>query len=868
MDCDLLDQQLRLVSLISRVAGTCPVMDYEEQNAKKLPAFGIKDLYGPSNPPGILHISAPQYDSTIRSYPEAVMTYLDDDDGETITVGSGHELQQRLEEPIRQRGIRRTITSSLAPYTCYKNSFIHLFDIQRTADSLVVWKEHEAYSSKSLREYNATGVSKSSPADVIQYTNPDSFDYPELPVQQAEPLPQTEATQPEAPSNDTSLSQAPANVSPPTQTASAYVSAQPAEDPLRDFVEKNVDSFANFLDTAAELLRTVAQKTREADASPVESILAGMKDVLTEVGQLGLEVLNGLNYEPVPAGKIEDSATQSDVSVTSSQTKSEVSASSKPEPTLTKRVSFADLVATPAEASVKTTGDDSDRKLSLLKLLQSETPSNTNVQPPNSSTKPDAVPASKPITQEPLPSIVDSTGRYRQPSKEKTNPLPYMSFPNRPGPPLPTLMPMPLAPSTSIMDLETSNPEFAARYPPLMSLRRAKTVSELQKSKPEGQEHANTKAALHRYPSIGQLEAIRAQRELRQKKPYDVHHKRRGQATTARQQELVRDEKDSGTVDHPYHIRKLPRSLYKSPSVEDENLDQPSFEYQRNDDFVKKSVDKPLPGAWPETKQEDMSALPISNESSGAFFNRMAGIKEPVDVPARPVSPALSCRNTSPPADPFWPAGGLRRAHTVTASNPAARLTRPFDPMINAPKPLFPRTNDQPTSSGPPKRSLTQRQSYGNPPKPMSTIGGPTLWSNFPRPAQVPMNHPQKPAPVPHVQAPLHHPLWTAPSDPQMNMAQPISTAFQMSPMTPLSTPYTHVALPNHLQQAAKVADCVRTLRSMGYGMGAPNEMARLNVYAGASGGNVIEAVDMIEEDRQAAKSMTQESGVTNIRVM
>jgi len=35
---------------------------------------------------GVVQISAPEYDAAISEVPEATLTYLDDDDGETITV--------------------------------------------------------------------------------------------------------------------------------------------------------------------------------------------------------------------------------------------------------------------------------------------------------------------------------------------------------------------------------------------------------------------------------------------------------------------------------------------------------------------------------------------------------------------------------------------------------------------------------------------------------------------------------------------------------------------------------------------------------------------------------------------------------------
>ena len=48
-------------------------------------------------------------------------------------------------------------------------------------------------------------------------------------------------------------------------------------------------------------------------------------------------------------------------------------------------------------------------------------------------------------------------------------------------------------------------------------------------------------------------------------------------------------------------------------------------------------------------------------------------------------------------------------------------------------------------------------------------------------------------------------------------------------------------------------------LRAMGYGLSDPNESARLIVYAGASAGDVHDAIDMIEEDRQAAGAIRDE---------
>jgi len=51
----------------------------------------------------------------------------------------------------------------------------------------------------------------------------------------------------------------------------------------------------------------------------------------------------------------------------------------------------------------------------------------------------------------------------------------------------------------------------------------------------------------------------------------------------------------------------------------------------------------------------------------------------------------------------------------------------------------------------------------------------------------------------------------------------------------------------------------------MGYGNNA-NELARLNVYAGAAAGNIEEAIEMIEEDREAAKELDDSKDLERIQ--
>ena len=62
------------------------------------------------------------------------------------------------------------------------------------------------------------------------------------------------------------------------------------------------------------------------------------------------------------------------------------------------------------------------------------------------------------------------------------------------------------------------------------------------------------------------------------------------------------------------------------------------------------------------------------------------------------------------------------------------------------------------------------------------------------------------------------------------------------------------------------VDDCVKMLKAMGFGSD-PNELARLNVYAGAAAGDVEAAIEMIEEDREAARELdSQVSQVGSVR--
>ncbi|KAL2839061.1 hypothetical protein BJY01DRAFT_219473 [Aspergillus pseudoustus] len=83
---------------------------------------------GPHRRHGLVQLSAADYDEIAYIHPQARLTYLDEDDGEMITVGSALELSQRLDEPP----VHEADTGF--PET------IHLFDIRRRKSVVDLWK--------------------------------------------------------------------------------------------------------------------------------------------------------------------------------------------------------------------------------------------------------------------------------------------------------------------------------------------------------------------------------------------------------------------------------------------------------------------------------------------------------------------------------------------------------------------------------------------------------------------------------------------------------------------------------------------------------------------------------------------------------
>ncbi|ODH48428.1 hypothetical protein GX48_05405 [Paracoccidioides brasiliensis] len=105
---------------------------------------------------GIVRVSAEEYDETIAAHPQAKLSYMDEDDGDIITVGSSLELTQRLSEPASPNVRHRGFVSSNA----WEVEPMHIFDVNRSKSILDIWRSFERRTSMGSRplETSTTGV--------------------------------------------------------------------------------------------------------------------------------------------------------------------------------------------------------------------------------------------------------------------------------------------------------------------------------------------------------------------------------------------------------------------------------------------------------------------------------------------------------------------------------------------------------------------------------------------------------------------------------------------------------------------------------------------------------------------------------------
>lgn len=90
---------------------------------------------------GVVHLSAPQYDEIVTTHPKAALTYMDEDDGEVIAVGSSFELAQRLDEPLDIPSLFHCRFRTTSPGD--DTTPMHVFDIRRSSSVTELWKPFE-----------------------------------------------------------------------------------------------------------------------------------------------------------------------------------------------------------------------------------------------------------------------------------------------------------------------------------------------------------------------------------------------------------------------------------------------------------------------------------------------------------------------------------------------------------------------------------------------------------------------------------------------------------------------------------------------------------------------------------------------------
>lgn len=538
-------------------------------SSPRLPTFAIRDLAGSSNPPGLISISRRQYDSTIQSQPDSKLLYLDDDDGELITVGSSLELTQRLQEPVLKYS-RGNFSEAHNPHD---GKLVHVFDIKHSSGSLAQWKSHEVYSSKPLSAPQSQPSNSTNIADTHPPTMLDCPFYPTYQRPMFSPIP----PEPVSP------------VSQPIQEKEPAVATEAVK--ILDGLGEHLTGLASVLQIAATTFQKAADKTRETDTSVVEDILKGVKDILTEVGSFGAAAFDELNRGAI--------ASSSNTSTISSEDQSpnfidESEDEQKPASEL-RGEAAVEAEACDPKTQLESTYNSTIFEPDVLPTdsedvdyyLQSENASHTDDVGPTTA-------CSRPTALNPFKSFAsdeDSTSEVESVRK--------VSFQNEQ---------LPVRPSNpSILDDSSDDADFTARYPPLRSIRRAQSTIESSKT-------------------------------IRPYIPY------RPKIEVKNVSEQIVD------FSKPFY----PRFTLANPAVQVNPLQVKDHEKQD----VNEVVQKPLPGAWPDAKNESTPALPISTESSGAFFNRMVARNKPLEQPSF----------------------NLHRANTTASSNPASRLNGPFDP--------------------------------------------------------------------------------------------------------------------------------------------------------------------------------------------
>ncbi|RVX75393.1 hypothetical protein B0A52_00746 [Exophiala mesophila] len=942
-------------------------------NSPLLPPFTIRDLNGPEVPPAVIQITGGQYNSTIKSEPDARLQYVDNTDGEIITVGSTFELQQRLDEPVDEP--RRVVHCFPHRATQRREeNLIHIFDIKKSSASLAIWREHEAYTSKALRQLDTSGSTTTSTAPAASPDRSSSATFENVSAEST--ISASSESKPE-----------PALTSMPPTRPPAASEVDLAFTGLLRTLQSQLVPLANILDATADGFRRAAEKTTEADATAAEDVLTGFKGIFAELGAMGREFLSSLDAEfqrtrdaassPLPHDPPVPEPSKPDVNPTTAQVQTKVDPAWK-------RVSFADPKV---------------NKPSMQKSSSAET------KTPNAASA-DSIPR-------PGAHVVDARAHddgfnLSQTKKETGSTVnrPY-SFLDKvpkavltwPPPPPPRVSNKPLSHNNptfylnSILDAETTDPDFSVRYPPLMSVRKSKSVGAFHdrtKTDQVGGSAGHTTSALTRYPSIPQFE------EQNRAKVASTHNSKASgfweplpwnkanmpvpAARASDNASFSRTSLSSGTDTISLPTEEQSEKQKTAPSILPEDKPKPSQPVRK------------IPGSWPEPHSNDRFAP--KPWPSFSYETPLTSYEPAHDFSARVSSPGVESYYRAP----IFP----RRNQTVSGTNPAARLNGPFDPLASLPTFRPKAQKSQPNlkideqksktevSSRLPQRGHTVHHTdRGRAPSAMSpplAWKPPTLWDGF---VQRGLGHAKsfdqslssghwEPFPsggwgqnatqsslpgtanqdaaiadkpkaskkacrtcimskikcngqrplcnqcsqsgkqcsylfdphngeMAHQEAVREHPLG-APSDSKGESTAPAKTLpvtgrpiFRSwsdretqqaakperpaqpqpffgynSPPSPVFTLATSSAArraegpmpPRHSPPSAAtvIETCVQMLKDMGYGKSDANELARLNVYAGAAAGNVEDAIEMIEEDREAMRHYAEVEDLDDFR--
>ncbi|KAK5427884.1 hypothetical protein LTR34_008826 [Exophiala xenobiotica] len=918
-----------------------------------LPAFGIRDLNGPEAPPGVVQLLEEQYDTTIAAYPEALLSYVDDDDGETITVGSSYELGQRLEEPVRHSTLP-VIPALRTSNESTENGLMHIFDIKQTSASLSVWREHEAYTSKTIREKTTSSAGSSSTSLAYPSLAP-----PVAPSQvEAEGSDKTDNHINEVASLDADTvnqnaaeAQVPALLPTSTSVSSDKSPITPREHHLSTnldkafagifgSIESRLGPLADFLETTADGLRKLADKTANSESSALEDVLGGFKDILTQVGEFGLGV----------AAVISEEIEKSKATLTSPLNQH----------------AHQQMFERPAEAVHVSPLSQHAHQQMVERPAEDPSP---QPEKPHAPSKPDT--ARKRVSFDASPSSAQKPMSTPAPQFPVWVPIWYTHSEEGQKRSMTPQYPQRTHTSSarhSILDMESTDPDFSARYPPLLSLRKAKSVNELHNTT-QGTSSSQSNTALGsaavRYPSLRQFE-------------------QEARATVVNKS--LADSKSRKDTPLQPELKPRKNDSYKAPSVEEDIDTENSATSPIKAPSLHPDPPTPLPGAWPEFKTEDMSALPTNTapntetvrssqygkatrpQQSRAGTSQRMGYPSSAPYPRPPVFPdALR--------DPGFP----RRNQTVSGTNPAARLNGPFDPLAH-----YPTLQPRPHRSQPdlhdlnriaentlnhkpslpaffPQRSATVNYTDRYIPRYVSPsvfldrtreyaafrkhvknywdadhMPGPSYGVRYFSPnsarsetsniANIPTNHPaanasttqplravasdassnsntqksarwyqpgatalhnstntstlpDEPFAIPSCMDHLLGPktgvrtnssqTFVARAAPEPNAFQPALSPATRSPYVPTSyaTPQPSSLAgssrvpPSVPSSCTAVNECIEALKDMGFGT-TKDEMTRLLAVAGATAGNLEDAIDMLEEDREASEQLGYVSDV------